>query len=210
MRVRFGMEWLGLPARFWTLTIPGRIKTASYAYEILPSMWESVRKAMQRKAYPAAWHYCAFVEGQPLRGDMPHFHIITFDRYPLKFTRFKDFAVAHGFGYQAKDESVSSSKGAVYVAKYASKSLFEAPAHFRRVRLNQEWPADDKFEPYIVKRWNETTADFILRAALKTRHEIQELYDRWEHGHELLEVLRDQNDAARAVDEVYNALYDVG
>lgn len=187
--------------------MPSSVKTSDYAYKILPKMWESVRKAMQRKVSPRAWHYCAFIEGQPKRGDMPHFHIITFDRYPAKFHRFKDFAVAHGFGYQAKDESVTSIKGAVYVAKYASKSLFDAPAHFRRVRINEEWPRNEGFAPYIVKSATETTATFILRASYETRVAMQELYDAWEHGYSLLEEMRDQNKAARVIDEVSAALY---
>ena len=67
MRVRLGtdnrLSW------FWTLTMSGKIQTPERAYELLPKLWDSLRKKMQRSS--DEWTYVAFVEGQPKRRHMP-------------------------------------------------------------------------------------------------------------------------------------------
>src|SRR5258707_4215780 len=83
---------------------------------------------MQR--HTASWPYLAFVEGQPNRGAMPHFHVLSSAPTPY---RIKDFAVHHGFGHQADEKPITSDGAVDYVSKYASKQGTSAPKGFRRV-----------------------------------------------------------------------------
>lgn len=136
-RVRYGIALrLDTEPWFWTLTLPGWVPTREKGYAILPERWDNFRKALQR-SYPD-FTYAAFVEGQPERGLMPHFHIITFQPAP---GRLKDLAVHSGFGHQADQQEVTGGYAAWYVSKYASKSTPGIPGHFRRVRISRDWPS---------------------------------------------------------------------
>jgi len=113
------------------------------------------------------WEYCAFVEGQPERGHMPHFHIISTRKCPK---RIKDVAVWNGFGHQAKQERVNSGKAAAYVSKYASKQSPVTPAGFRRVRASRGWASLPEREPsaIYVQAAKESLQDYLTRVASET------------------------------------------
>jgi len=127
--------------------------------------------------------YMAFVEAQPKKRKMPHFHIIT--NVPAPY-RIKDFAVHNGFGHQAKQDEITSQKAAYYVAKYVSKGDPNMPKKFRRVRTSQSWA---KLPPYIgeklyVKSRHETITDYLIRVSEATDKSIDELWDVWQWAHE--------------------------
>ena len=147
-RVAYGMRVLqeqGHVFRFVTLTQPGKIRTPERAYCILPSQFDKFRNRWQYSARKRAVevHYAGFVEGQPRRGGMPHFHIVG-TALPSR-REVREWAVRSGFGYQADCQPLNTATGvAWYVAKYCSKSSDSAhmPKFFRRVRYSRGWPAE--------------------------------------------------------------------
>jgi len=175
-RVRLYIGETGNGAWFWTFTLGSKYRTRKAGYEALPKLWDTLRKELQRRF--GKWEYCAFVEGQPKRSGMPHFHVISFIKSPI---RIKDMAVHVGFGHQAYEEPVSDKKAGFYVAKYASKSDSHMPGGFRRVRTSRGWP---KLPPYhgtrfIVKSANESLADYLLRVAEISGVDPDVLERRW-------------------------------
>lgn len=175
-----GIKTLPGKSRFWTLTMLPRYKSTTEAYKMLPKLWDALRKDMQRLY--KRWDYLAFVEGQPERGDMPHFHIISMQPIPEKYPRIKEFAVHHGFGYQADDKPVTHRKAAAYVAKYASKGTPGIPKHFQRVRPSKQWPKlpdSDEFDAYIVQQLSELYIDYIERVSNLTGIDHDTLNDRY-------------------------------
>lgn len=176
-RVRLHIGKRHGPAYFWTLTMGRKYKTAAQAYADLPRLWDRFRKYMRRLS-PAKWEYVAFVEGQPHRVDMPHFHIISLTKSPK---RLKDMAVWAGFGYQAKEVKVTGDKAAWYVAKYASKQSPSCPRGFRRVRASQGWTKLPKKDGpgLIVQAGNETLQDYLSRVASETGIPLDTLVDTW-------------------------------
>lgn len=166
----------GGDAWFLTLTLGSQYKTTRDGYLAIPKLWDSTRKAYQR--WYGSMVYMAFVEGQQNRGGMPHFHILTDREPPTRRGRLgyvtshgvHDFAVAYGWGYQAKLEIVLSSQAAVYVAKYASKGDTAMPRNFRRVRASQDFPKlpDLTDDPLIVPARDEDVAHYIDRVCSVT------------------------------------------
>lgn len=153
-------------AYFWTLTMGRKMKTAKKAYSLIPRMWDALRKSMQR--FNKQWTYIAFVEGQPKRGNMPHFHIISFETSPT--SRLKDFVTRFGFGFQAKEEKIEGWQAASYVAKYSTKQNPDTPRGFRRVRVSRHWPKPPKHasEALIVKSNKERLGEYFERVARLT------------------------------------------
>src|SRR6266576_3707725 len=135
IRVRYGMALHGGAAYHWTLTLPGRIKTGSFAFMVLKGGWDNLRKAMQRER--GTWDYAAFVEIHPKRIGIAHFHVVSFE---ASSERIKDRAVRAGFGYMATEQLIEGWEAAQYVSKYTSKQGKEMPKNFHRVRLSQHWP----------------------------------------------------------------------
>jgi len=164
-------------AWFWTLTLGRKYKTAEQGFVALPGLWDRFRKYMKRLS-PGKWEYVAFVEGQPLRGHMPHFHIISLSKAPK---RLKDMAVWSGFGYEAKAEKINSGKAAAYVSKYASKQSPATPRGFRRVRSSQGWtrlPERDDNE-LIVQAAKESLQSYLERVADATNISLSDVVDTW-------------------------------
>ena len=162
--------------RFWTLTMPGGMKSPAYAFAKLPSLWDALRKTIQRAT--GAWTYLAFVEGQVKRNGMPHFHVLSYAQSPY---RLKDLAAHLGFGYQAYDVVVQSKQAAVYVAKYASKGDKAMPRGFRRVRASRDWHALPyvPHEPFIVPAKGEDLIHYFDRVAEETGLSIDVVKDNW-------------------------------
>lgn len=178
-RVRLHIGARHGPAYFWTLTMGRKYKTPQRAYADLPKLWDRFRKYIKR-LYPGKWEYVAFVEGQPHRKDMPHFHIISLIKCPK---RLKDVAVWSGFGYQASEKRVTGDKAAWYVAKYASKQSPSCPAGFRRVRASVGWtklPEKDGAS-LIVQAGKESLQDYLLRVSAETKLPFDQIVDTWLH-----------------------------
>lgn len=177
IRVRIHLELRDQTAYFWTVTLRGKFKTAEEGYEALPGLWDTFRKTIQR-GLGKEWEYCAFVEGQPRRRGMPHFHIISMGKCPK---RLKDVAMECGFGYQAKEEVVNSIRAALYVTKYASKGDRRMPKNFRRCRACQTWsklpPA--RRQPLIVQAKDEQIQHYLVRVADISGKDLDSLYTVW-------------------------------
>lgn len=171
----------GQNAYFWTLTMRGKYHDAQTAYAALPRLWHTFMQIVRRDI--GRWSYCAFVEGQPKRDYMPHFHIISMAKSPK---RLKDIAMQAGFGFQATESLVSSGKAAQYVAKYASKQSSAMPKNFRRVRCSQDWAKLPDFtgDPLIVKSRMETTTHYLLRVNEVTGAPMDDLLERWQDAWE--------------------------
>jgi hypothetical protein len=165
-----------LIAYMWTFTQPGKVRSLSFAYKILPSQWNNIRQKCQRAW--GKWSYLAVVEGQPKRGEMPHFHVLTYREMPA---RPHDFAVSCGFGFEADQEAIRDKKAGRYVAKYLTKQSAVVPKGFRRARTSRDWPKLPEYgkEPYIVKSRLEHWDRFFARVETTTGVDIQLLIDRW-------------------------------
>lgn len=178
-RVRYGIALHGGPSYHWTLTLPGKIKTSSFAFLVLPGLWDNLRKGLQRSV--GTWDYAAFVEIHPHRVGIAHFHIVTFTKSPQ---RIKDLAHHAGFGYMATEQLIEGYKAAYYVSKYTSKQGHEMPKGFRRVRLSRHWPdlPDPLYEvPVYPMRTGESFGSYLERMSLKTSQATIDLLARWEH-----------------------------
>jgi len=160
---------------FWTLTMGSQYIRPAEAYRDFPRCWDALRKAIQR--YYKEFTFIAFVEGQPLRSYMPHFHVLTFQAIPDGYSArtdplewIKDFGVRMGFGWSNKDELVTSLKAAAYVTKYASKGCPEIPKNFRRVRCSRDWvkSPDKQYDPYYVRSIGEPIEDYLQRVEAGT------------------------------------------
>lgn len=176
-RAFIGVEQADHVAWMWTLTMSGKIRSRKYAYEILPKLWKNLQQTMKR-AFGGKWTYIAFVEGQPHRYGMPHFHVISLRKAPK---RLKDMAVKAGFGYQAKERAIDGKGAAFYVAKYSSKGDNLMPVKFRRCRTSQDWPKLPDYDgtAYMVPQKTESTLDFLLRVHNVTGVDMALLGDRW-------------------------------
>lgn len=181
-RVRIQIQDAQGRAYFWTITLGSRYKTARQGFAALPKLFDTFRKMVQRKV--GKWTYCAFVEGQPKRGNMPHLHIISMSPAPI---RIKDLAARAGFGYMADEQPITDKRAANYVAKYTSKGFEEAPPKFRRVRTSRDWAKLPDFIgfPLYVKSKAETLTHYLMRVADATGASVQDLYEQWMHAREL-------------------------
>lgn len=194
--LRHAPATLGKP-RFWTFTLPSGVKTAAQGYSLLKTLWDNLRKELQRDQGKIC--YLAFVEGQGKRGGMPHFHVIIYAHVPKRYNKrkdkdknIKDFAVHVGFGHQAKDEPITSGKAAAYVSKYVSKGTPDIPKYFRRVRPSQDWirPPRAKKGSYIVRGIGENVTDYLLRVEQACELPMEDLLTRYRQANLQLEIER--------------------
>lgn len=185
---------------FWTLTIHPRIKTVKEAYAIIPTLWDAFRKEIQREQ--KRFKFLAFVEGQPQRNEMPHFHIIAFATVPKAFRKrkdptmwIKDFAAHCGWGYQAKEEAINSSRASAYIAKYAGKGGNEMPKNFRRVRCSRSWekPATPDNDAYLVRSIGELVQDYLTRVQEASNRTLDDLLFDYQHATDQLTIERLMN-----------------
>lgn len=180
-RAKIQVQQAQEPYYFWTLTLRGKYHTPEQAFKALPRLWDTFRKIIQRllkRKKDEKWSYLAFVEGQPKRQYMPHFHILSSHKSPK---RLKDLAMQAGFGYQAKEVRLNSLQAAAYVAKYASKQSDRTPKKFRRVRASRDWAKLPEYEgePLLVKAKDETLFAYLWRVHEETGVELDTLNDRW-------------------------------
>lgn len=173
---------------FITFTLGSKYKSVTGAYKGLKYLWDKLRKIF-RLEHGKGWQYIAFVEGQPHRDNMPHFHIIC-NRIPKSYVnnqgevvkhRVHNFAVTIGFGHQSYCEPVNNEGAAAYVSKYAGKHGEEMPKSFRRVRTSQHftpYPVDPNAR-LIVRKKNEEIYCFIDRVNAVSGVAHEELYNRY-------------------------------
>ena len=189
-RVRLQLDNDDRQYYFWTFTLGSKYKNAKQGFTALPRLWDGLRKAIVRHIQKSTggmvkkWTYCAFVEGQTKRGNMPHFHVLSSIPSPY---RIKDFAVHQGFGYQAKQEKIEGTRAQNYVAKYVSKGNADMPKNFRRCRVSQDW---SKLPPYqgstlYVKSKSESITAFLIRVSDQTGKDIDDLWEQWQWAHEI-------------------------
>ena len=184
---------------FITLTLGSKIRTVDKGFESIPGLWDRLRKNMQR-AYPDSWDYLAFVEGQPDRGGMPHFHVLSSQAPTAKVGKrgwitkhnMHDWAYALGWGFEADLSQVMGDRAASYVAKYASKQHPATPKGFRRVRPSQGWAKDTTPQAIhlIVPRRGESLVDYINRVAYETGLPQEDLIAHWQAVQQLIELER--------------------
>jgi hypothetical protein len=167
-----------------TFTMGSDYKDVTKAYADLKKLWDKCRTYFKRDyikryGYSAfSWTYMAFVEGQPRRNYMPHFHVLS--PLPAPY-RIKDFAVQVGFGYMADEREINGKGASQYVAKYASKGAGGIPKNFRRVRASQDWAKLPDYNGGIlfVKGATEHVTDYIIRVHEYTGVPLDSLYDKW-------------------------------
>lgn len=175
-RCRLHVEAASTPAYFWTFTLRGKFRTPEKGYVALPGLWDNLRKRIQRRL--GTWQYCAFVEGQPQRDWMPHFHVISMRKSPY---RIKDLAMDCGFGFEAYERPINSQKAANYCAKYASKINPATPKGFRRVRASRDWAKLPEFagDPLLVKSRKEFLSDYLFRVHMVSGVPMDDLLEVW-------------------------------
>jgi len=160
------------------------------AYKTLRKLWNRLRMAVSRMdSNGKRWQYAAFVEGQPKRQNMPHFHIIMDTLPPAKRNKkgeitkhaLHDWAHKMGWGFEADLGQVDHNKAASYVAKYVSKGSGTVPKGFRRVRVSKGWAklVRDPERKLLVLQKGESVVDFILRVGDRTSVDHPTLVDRY-------------------------------
>jgi len=175
--VRYGIALWPNEAYHWTLTLPPQVTTPEFAFQILPKLWDNLRKECQRKL--PDFHYAAFVELHPHRAGIAHFHIVSLHKSPY---RLKDLVHHQGFGYMATESLIEGKKAAYYVSKYTSKQGEEMPKGFRRVRLDRAWPRlpDPIPEfPVLPMRKEEPLGEYLLRISRISHITTEEALRRW-------------------------------
>lgn len=196
-RARFGLEVFaseGKTAHFVTLTQPGSIKTPEFAYSIMRSQWDKLRRKFPDKEL---FSYLTFVEQHPKRKLIPHLHLLT--TIDWKLSDWKNYAPSAGWGVivhmktigeGSKKTHIPIKVASFYVSKYVAKgdlSKVGMPKGFRRVRASQNWPRAELVEkgtnPDIVIKAKTTT----IRAWLAMLEEIGEIdarrrYTTWLHA----------------------------
>lgn len=181
---------------FWTFTLGSGYTTVSEGYKALPRLWDNTRKYIERDQ--GKFLYLAFVEGQPHRNNMPHFHAIVFAHIPYEYNsrtdpreNIKDFAVARGFGHQAKEKLVSSSGAAKYVSDYANKGTPDIPVGFHRARCATKWPRppEKKHPPYVVRARAEPIDEFLIRVQEASNRSLDDILADYQSAvHEMMYV----------------------
>jgi len=183
---------------FITLTLGSRYKNTAQGFAAIPKLWQRLHRALKR--HKPDWQYVAFVEGQPKRGFMPHFHIISNQPLPVKLNKHgkitkhatHNYAHRMGWGFQAEQEQVTAAKNASYIAKYSSKQSPKTPRGFRRIRPSQGWRKLDKdaTKRLIVKGRGEGLADYLERVVEQTELTYAQAYvkfvDTWEDYKDIL------------------------
>ena len=170
---------------FYTLTQGQNVYSVNRAYELMPIQWDTFRKILQREK-KSKLNYIAFIEGQPKRRFMPHFHLIcdyrvfTSGKQSLQ-TAFTEVAKRAGFGWCTDAQQITDKRAASYVSKYASKVAPNQPRKFRRVRTSQgfaelpEWPHD----AVILQGKHETFTEYVLRVSDASDTAVDTLVDRY-------------------------------
>jgi hypothetical protein len=191
---------------FLTLTLGGAYHTAQEGFKAIPKLWNTTRMQFQRKC-SEGWEYLAFVEGQPERGHMPHFHVLTSDPPPAPLGKrgqitqhnLHNWAYAIGWGYQIKLEPIRGAKAASYVAKYATKQSPVTPKGFRRVRASQGWYKEPENDLYALKVpfKGEDIAHFIDRISEETGVPHEELFKAWSELWHSIGVIRNDHKLRR-------------
>lgn len=186
-----------------TLTLGSTYKEPVAAYGALKKLWNRLRMAIARDHPGDKWQYAAFVEGQPKRQSMPHFHIIMDVQPPAKRNKkgvitkraIHDYAHKMGWGFEAELKPVNSQKAASYVSKYVSKGAGVVPKGFRRVRVSRGWSplVKDPDKRLIVIRKGEELHEYLDRVNEFTGVPHEELYEKYLDAERQLEEANADN-----------------
>ena len=120
--------------------------------------WPKLRKRIRQKN-GGAFEYMLIPE-QHKTGKL-HAHFVA--NVYIRQKWLKDNAMACGFGYMAKVDSVEYAQGvAAYMTKYMAKSIAftDWPKNFRRVRKSQGWPTPEPGQK--EQGWNWTSRQAVL------------------------------------------------
>jgi hypothetical protein len=199
MHIEAQPEELPVQWQFLTLTLGSGYKNAELAYSQLKKLWNRLRMAVTRSS--GKWQYVAFVEGQPKRANMPHFHVIMSVEPPVQKNKkgqitkhaLHNWGNSMGWGFQIDLKIVNSRKAAYYTAKYTAKGAGIVPRGFRRVRTSQGWykkPVDPS-KKLIVPAKTEDIGHFIARVSDETGLAPEEAYKRWSEAQ--AELIAKQN-----------------
>ncbi len=179
---------------FLTLTLSSYYRTPEQGFAALRKLWDTTRKAFQRAH--KNWQYLAFVEGQPERDHMPHFHILTAEMPPAKMGKrgkptkhtLHDWAIALGWGFEVELKPVDSYGAAYYVSKYASKISPQHPRNLRRCRASRDWPKAPKevTVTLILRKKAEPLENYLSRVALECDKSLSELQTLYVHANQNL------------------------
>jgi hypothetical protein len=185
---------------FLTLTLSSYYRTPEQGFGALRKLWDTTRMAFQRAN--DNWQYLAFVEGQPERDDMPHFHILSAQIPPAKRNKkgqltkrsLHDWAVGLGWGFEVDLKPVDSLGAAYYVSKYASKISPKHPANLRRVRASRDWPKApaEAVVALILRKKNEHLETYLSRVSQFCDLSLYDLHTRYLEANENLAQMLDK------------------
>ena len=125
----------GDPLDFVTITGHEKLKTFEATEAVWRSAWSKLYAAVKRKQ-PSLMY---FIVPEKHKDGRMHVHALWNAGVSQRWL--KDNARRRGLGYQAKIIHLTEGgKAARYVCKYIGKGLGDdVPAHFRRVRVSQNW-----------------------------------------------------------------------
>lgn len=131
---------------FITLTSHERLRTFAASEAVWSMAWDTLYQAYKRRN--AEWSYMMIPE-QHKDGRM-HVHGLWSGDVTKRWL--KDRGRKSGMGYMADASVIKETSYAVrYVTKYLSKALGDdMPAHFRRVRISQNWAEIPKPDNKLV------------------------------------------------------------
>lgn len=182
---------------FLTLTLSSYYQTPDQGFAALKKLWDKTRKAFQR-SHPK-WTYLAFVEGQPERDDMPHFHILSAQLPPAKKNKqgqvtkhnLHDWAVSLGWGFEVDLKPVDGDGASYYVAKYASKVSPHHPKNLRRVRVSKDWPKEPReaVVALMLRKKGEPLTNYLNRVAHECDTPYQAIQQRYYEANQKLAIM---------------------
>jgi len=145
---------------FITITSHEKLQDFETTEKVWRSAWSALYYAVKRKHNSLAY---MMIPEQHKSGRM-HVHGIWNAGVSQKWL--KDNARKRGLGFQCKVINITHSGGASkYIAKYIGKSLAsDCPAHFRRVRVSNNWTVVPKPDtPFNGLRWEYVGTNGSLR-----------------------------------------------
>ncbi len=149
-----------VPVSFVTITSHEKLRDFKATEAVWRSAWPPLYKAVKRKA--DIFEYMIIPEKH--KDGRMHVHALWTADVTERWL--KDNARKRGLGYEAKVKPVTEVSHATrYVTKYIGKSLGEdVPAHFRRVRVSQQWAQVPKPETELTGlQWEHLAFDDDLQ-----------------------------------------------
>jgi len=142
-RAEFGVRALqkqGHKMEFVTITSHEKLPNFEATERVWREAWSVLYAALKRKKPDL----CYMLVPEKHKSGRMHVHAVWNANITERWL--KDNARSRGLGYQCKVISISDQGGApIYITKYVGKSLGDnVPAHFRRVRVSDNFPVVPK------------------------------------------------------------------